>query len=49
MFFKFVVCSLGAGTILSVLTGSYIPMIAASFLLYLLLNLREKSNNGETL
>lgn len=42
MFFRFVLLVLGAATLMAFTTKSYMPIIFAAFLLYLLLNLRER-------
>jgi len=42
MFFSFVLLFMGAAGLMAFATTSYVPLIFAAFILYLLLNLRER-------
>jgi hypothetical protein len=42
MFFEYVLLSIGVTLIVSLVLKSYMPIIFAAFMLYLLLNLRER-------
>ena len=42
MFFGFVLLFMGVTAIIALITRSFAPMFLAAFLLYLLLNLRER-------